>query len=234
MKVYAISDLHLSTSVDKPMDVFGKCWNNYLEIITEDWNKKVNEDDLVLLSGDFSWAMKLEEAVSDFELIKGFKGKKIIIRGNHDYWWNTLNQVRGILPQGFYAVQNDAIKFGNVIVCGTRGWTCPLGRDYAGLSAHDIKIYKREIERLKLSLNAAKKLEEEGDRIICMMHYPPFNVFRDDSDFVKVLVSYGIKTVVYGHLHGKDSRADMLVNKFGIDFYLTSTDIIGHKIVEIV
>ena len=101
------------------------------------------------------------------------------------------------------------------------------------MSEQDIKIYKRETERLKLSISSAKRLAEEGDRIVCMMHYPPFNVMRDDSEFVRVLVTENIKTVVYGHLHGKECRADRHINKFGADFYLVSTDIVNHDPVEI-
>lgn len=233
MKVFAISDLHMSFGVDKPMDVFGRCWDNYLDNLVRNWQDKISDDDLVLMPGDFSWAMRPEEAVLDFRFIGGLKGKKIILRGNHDYWWNTVSQVRKMLPEGFYAVQNDACKFNDVVVCGTRGWTCPLGGNCEGLSEQDIKIYKRETERLKLSISSAKRLAEEGDRIVCMMHYPPFNVMRDDSEFVRILVTENIKTVVYGHLHGKECRADRHINKFGADFYLVSTDIVNHDPVEI-
>ena len=109
MNVFAISDLHLSVNNPKPMDIFGPQWESYLDKIFLDWQEKVEEDDLVLLAGDFSWAMKLEDSVSDFEMIKKLPGKKVIIRGNHDYWWKSITAVRKILPENFYAIKNDAL-----------------------------------------------------------------------------------------------------------------------------
>ena len=230
MKVFAISDLHLSTVVEKPMDIFGKSWENYFEIISADWNAKVKEDDLVILAGDFSWAMRMDEAIPDFELVARLPGKKVILRGNHDYWWNTLSQVRNAIPNGFYALQNDCMRFGDVLVCGTRGWVVPDGDN---LSAEDKKIYLRETERLKLSIAAMQKMRKPTDKVIAVMHYPPFNGRYDDSDFTRQFIEAGITTVVYGHLHGKDCRANLHMKKFGIDFYLTSCDLVGNKLTEI-
>ena len=170
MKVYAISDLHLSAACDKPMDVFGKAWENYFDIICDDWRHKVDDDDVVLLPGDFSWAMRMEDALPDFQAVATLPGRKVILRGNHDYWWNTLSQVRNSIPQGFYALQNDCIRFGDVLICGTRGWICPDGDN---LSADDKKIYLRETERLKLSLAAMQKQRQPSDKVVAIMHYPP-------------------------------------------------------------
>ena len=231
MKVFAISDLHLSTVVEKPMDIFGKSWENYFEEICADWKQKVTEDDLVLLPGDFSWAMRMDEALPDFALVHELPGKKVILRGNHDYWWNTLSQVRSAIPEDFFALQNDCMRFGDVLICGTRGWICPDGDN---LSAEDTKIYLRETERLKLSLAAMQKMRTPTDRVIAIMHFPPFNGRYDDSEFVKQFVAADVKTVVYGHLHGKDCRANLYMKKFGIDFYLTSCDLVGNKLTEIV
>ncbi|MCH5151066.1 MAG: metallophosphoesterase [Clostridiales bacterium] len=231
MKVFAISDLHLSTVVEKPMDVFGKSWENYFELISEDWKAKVTEDDVVLLPGDFSWAMRMDEALPDFEMVAKLPGKKVILRGNHDYWWNTLSQVRNAIPQGFYALQNDCLRFGDVLICGTRGWICPDGDN---LTAEDTKIYLRENERLKLSIAAMQKIRKPEDKVIAIMHFPPFNGRYDDSDFTRLFIEAGITTVVYGHLHGKDCRANLHMKKFGIDFYLTSCDLVGNKLTEIV
>ncbi len=231
MKVFAISDLHLSTVAEKPMDIFGKTWENYFEEICDDWNTKVGSDDLVLLPGDFSWAMRMEEALPDFEAVAKLPGKKVILRGNHDYWWNTISQVRLMLPSGFYALQNDCLRFGDVLVCGTRGWVCPDGDN---LSADDKRIYLRETERLKLSLAAMTKQRRAEDRVIAIMHYPPFNGKYEDSDFIRQFVAADVPTVVYGHLHGKDCRANLRMNKFGIEFYLTSCDLVGNKLTEIV
>lgn len=212
------------------MDIFGTGWDNYLEKVIADWKEKVEDDDVVLMPGDFSWAMKLEDAKQDFELLKDLKGKKVILRGNHDYWWNTLSQVKSILPVGFYALQNDVIRFEDVLICGTRGWVCPGAEK---LTEHDTKIYQREGERLNLSIKAMEKQRKENDKVVCIMHYPPFNVYREESEFTRQLVKANIKTVVYGHLHGQASRADKHINRFGIDFYLVSTDIVEHKLIRI-
>ncbi len=230
MKVFAISDLHLSSVVEKPMDIFGKSWENYFEIICRDWRDKVSDEDLVLLPGDFSWAMRIDEALPDFALVAELPGKKVILRGNHDYWWNTLSQVRSALPPRFYALQNDCFRFDNVLICGTRGWLCPDGDN---LSQEDKRIYLRENERLKLSLAAMQKMRVDGDKVIAIMHFPPFNGRYEDSDFIHQLVAADVNTVVYGHLHGKDCRAELHMKKFGMDLYLTSCDLVGNKLTRI-
>ncbi len=230
MKVFAISDLHLSTVCDKPMDVFGKSWENYFEKICQDWNSKVSQDDVVILAGDFSWAMRFEQALPDFNLVAQLPGNKVILRGNHDYWWNTISQVRNGIPKGFYALQNDCLRFENLLICGTRGWICPDGDN---LSAEDKKIFLRETERLKLSIAQMQKQRRPDDKVIAVMHYPPFNGSYDDSAFVRQFVANDIKAVVYGHLHGKDCRASLHMKKYNIDFYLTSCDLVGNKLVEI-
>ncbi len=230
MKVFAISDLHLSTACPKPMNVFGTQWDNYFELICQDWRSKVSDEDLVLLPGDFSWGMRLEEALEDFKLVADLPGKKIILRGNHDYWWNTLTQVRNALPDGFYALQNDCFRFNDVLICGTRGWVCPDGDN---LSEADKKIYLRETERLKLSISAMQKERKPTDKVIAIMHYPPFNGHYDESEFTRQFVAADVPVVVYGHLHGKDCRATLHLKRFNIDFYLTSCDLVGNKLVEI-
>ncbi len=226
MRVFAISDLHLSINNPKPMDIFGPAWDNYVENIIEDWNSKVNEDDLVLMAGDFSWAMALEDTKKDFDLLKDLKGKKIIIRGNHDYWWKGISAVREFLPEGFYAIQNDAIKFGNIIVCGTRGWTFPNGEPA------DEKIFNREVIRLELTLKQAFAMKEEGDKIVCMMHYPPVNARREDSEFSRLLKTYQVDAVIFGHLHGYKTM-QLKFFKDEIPYYLTSCDMVGNKLIEI-
>ena len=194
MKVFAISDLHLSTVCDKPMDVFGKSWENYFEQICQDWNSKVSQDDVVILAGDFSWAMRFEQALPDFNLVAQLPGNKVILRGNHDYWWNTISQVRNGIPKGFYALQNDCLRFENLLICGTRGWICPDGDN---LSAEDKKIFLRETERLKLSIAQMQKQRRPDDKVFLVIHYPPFNGIYDDAAFVRQFVAYEIKSVVY-------------------------------------
>lgn len=230
MKVFAISDLHLSTVCDKPMDVFGKAWENYFELICADWQAKVHPEDIVILAGDFSWAMRMQEALPDFEQVAKLPGRKVILRGNHDYWWNTISQVRNSIPQGFYALQNDCLRFDDILICGTRGWLCPDGNN---LSAEDTKIFLRENERLKLSIAEMQKQRRPTDKVIAVMHFPPFNGRYDDSEFIKQFVANDIHTVVYGHLHGKDCRTNLYLRRFNIDFYLTSCDLLGNKLVEI-
>ena len=230
MKIFAISDLHLCTTSEKPMDIFGAAWENYFEKITEDWKQKVGGEDLVLLPGDFSWAMNLEQAVQDFELIRFLPGKKVLIRGNHDYWWSGISKLRAVLPDGMYAVQNDCLRFDNILICGSRGWVCP---DSGPLSEEDNKIYLREAERLRLSFEQMARIRQPEDKVICMMHYPPFNVRRTDSLFTQLIQEYRIDAVVYGHLHGKDCRADLRYFKNGIWYYLTSCDLVANKLTEI-
>lgn len=231
MKIFAISDLHLATAVEKPMNIFGENWDNHLEKIRADWVSKVEDDDLVLLCGDLSWAMRMGEALPDIDQLKDLKGHKIILRGNHDYWWNTISQVRSNLPEKFYALQNDVLRFDNILICGTRGWTVP---DLSGkIDEEDKRIYARETERMKLSLKALQKVRTPADKVICMMHFPPFNAMYEDSEFTKLIIENDIGTVVYGHLHGTQCRAEKTLHKFGAKFYLTSCDIVDCKLVEL-
>lgn len=230
MKIFAISDLHLSINNPKPMDIFGHVWEGYLDKIFADWNEKVGEDDLVLLCGDFSWAMALEDAKSDFELLKDLPGKKIIIRGNHDYWWKSISAVRKMLPSRFYAIQNDALKFGNYIICGTRGWSVPERN--SALSLEDQKIYNREVLRLELTLSAASKMREKDDKLICMIHFPPLNSLKEENEMSRLFKAYNVDAVVYGHLHGQ-KKLELNFEKEGICYYLTSCDMVSNSLVQI-
>ena len=230
MKIFAIGDTHLSTKVEKPMDIFGPGWENHFERICADWNKKVSEDDLVLIPGDISWGMFLEEAVPDLDLIANLKGKKIITRGNHDYWWKSITAVRSVLKPNMYALQNDAIRFDGVVVCGTRGWTVP---EKTFKDADDEKIYKRELIRLELGLQAMDKLYVDGDQKIVMIHYPPFNATMQPSDFTRLCEKYGVNYVVYGHLHGKNCRVKHELIQNNIKYLLCSCDQVDCKLVEV-
>ena len=229
MKIFAISDLHLSVNNPKPMDIFGPTWENYIEKIFDDWRAKVTEEDVVLLAGDFSWAMKIDDVRADFAMLKDLPGKKVIIRGNHDYWWKSISAVRNILPPNFYAIQNDAIKFENVIICGTRLWNIP---DLKKASEEDIKIYNRELIRLKLTLDSAKKLQEEGDKLICMLHYPPYSFKEEDNEITKLLEEYKVDAVVYGHIHAY-CRQNLILKKNEVTYYLTSCDIVNNALIPI-
>lgn len=231
MKVFAISDLHLSLHNPKPMDIFGPAWEGYLDKIFSDWKEKVSNDDIVLLAGDFSWAMNLKNTKSDFQLLSGLPGKKVIIRGNHDYWWKSISAVRKFVPEHFYVVQNDAIKFGNIVICGSRGWSLPE-KDVQP-SEEDQKILAREGIRLQMSLESAKKLcTDEKDKIVCMMHFPPVNFKREDSQFSSLIKEYGVSAVVFGHLHGY-KNITLKFFKDDIPYYLTSCDLTCNKLVLI-
>lgn len=230
MKIYAISDLHISTNTNKPMDIFGGNWVNYMDKIRADWQEKVTDEDVVLIGGDISWAMTVEDAKKDIDSLKDLKGKKVLIKGNHDYWWSGIGKVRDILPPDFYALQNDSIRFDGVVICGSRCWSVPGSPDF---NEQDKKIYLREIERLKLSLKNAEKLKMEGDKLIALIHYPPFNVHREDSGFTDLFKENGVDSVIYGHLHGKSVRADKLVVKDDVKYYLTSCDQVENKLQEI-
>lgn len=231
MKIFAISDFHISTNTDKPMDIFGGNWVGYIDKIKSDWKSKVTDDDLVLIGGDTSWAMKLEDAIQDIHILSDLPGKKVLIKGNHDYWWSAISRVRESLPEGFFALQNDCLRFQNVIVCGSRCWAVPGSPDF---KEHDMKLYLRETERLKLSLKNAQKIRTPEDKLIALVHYPPFNVKRENSLFTDIFEEFKVDAVVYGHLHGKSVRSDKLLIKNGIKYYLTSCDQVDNKLTEVV
>ena len=230
MKIYAISDLHLSVNNPKPMDIFGPAWDNYVDKIFDDWKEKVTDDDIVLLAGDFSWAMKLEDSIADFEMLKDLPGKKIIIRGNHDYWWKSISAVRKILPEKFYAIQNDALKFGAFIICGTRLWNLPY--DNKKFTEDDDKIFKRELIRLRMTLKKKKKLQAGNEKIVCMLHYPPYTFKEEDNEITKMMEEFKVDAVVYGHIHAY-CKQNLVLEKNGVTYYLTSCDIVKNKLVPI-
>ncbi|MBQ8430818.1 MAG: metallophosphoesterase [Clostridia bacterium] len=227
MKIYAISDLHLDINNTKPMNVFGPVWENYLETIIQDWNEKVEDEDVVVLAGDFSWAMKFDEVVSDFSFLEKLKGYKIIIRGNHDYWWKSISSIRKALPEKCFALQNDAIKLGNYIFCGNRGWNVPEGQFNTD---EDKRIYAREIEITTLSLKSAEKLKVNDEKIIFVTHFPPFNYKAEESQTTKLMEEYGVYKVIFGHLHGYTNPNIINKNINGINYYLTSCDIKKNKL----
>ncbi len=231
MKVYAISDLHLSGNNSKPMDIFGSSWANYLEEIEEDWRNKVTDSDVVLISGDISWAMNLSDAVPDLNYISSLTGKKVIVRGNHDYWWKSIGAVRSLLKEGMYAIQNDCVRIENLLICGSRGWTTP--ENGGGVSAEDKKIYEREIQRITLSLSAMSNMRTDADKVIVMIHYPPFNSRLEASPFTKLFSEYKVDAVVYGHLHGNPGRICLNKALGGIQYYLTSCDLVKNKLTRI-
>ena len=227
--IYAISDLHLSLNGSKPMEVFGDDWTNYLATVEESWRATVSEDDVVLLAGDLSWEMKLDGAVKDAEWVHVLPGQKVIIRGNHDYWWSSYNKVCSALPSSIHAIQNNAIRLGNAVFCGSRGWM-PTPEDG---DANDRKLWLRELTRMQLALEDAAKQRKEGDKLIAMVHYPPFVGKFEPTQMTDLFDTFHVDAVVYGHVHGKHSFHRDIVDIHGIKYYLTSTDMVDHHLVKI-
>ena len=221
MAIWAISDFHLSFGVkNKPMNVFGENWNGYEEKIRENWLAKVKEDDTVLMAGDFSWGMYLEETKEDFCFLKELPGRKIMVKGNHDYWWETLSKMKKFMKENEFEkiefLHNNFFAVGDTAICGTRGWE--IGCEDLP-AEHDKKVYIREKERLIRSLNLAK--EAGYKKIVVMLHYNLSN----NRDYLEIMKKYSVTNCVYGHLHGK---ADPLVaENDGILFSCTSCDLIG-------
>lgn len=222
MRVFAISDLHLTGGDDKPMEIFGAHWQNHMERIEEDWRARVRDDDIVLIAGDISWAMQLEHAEDDLRRIGQLPGYKVLLRGNHDYWWSSVTRVRGMLPEKMYVIQNDAVKIGEYVFCGSRGWTQEDTQD-------DRKIFTRELMRLEMSLQRAEKL---GGRITVMCHYPPVTEDGKLNEAGEIIAEYPVRNVVYGHLHGQQSVPFNGVAG-GVRFYCTSCDKLDFHLQEL-
>ncbi|MDO4851813.1 MAG: metallophosphoesterase [Clostridia bacterium] len=219
-KIYAIADLHLSHAVpDKAMDVFGAHWANHTERLKAAWENTVKENDLVLIPGDISWAMYLSDAEADLAFLGGLPGKKLLLRGNHDFWWSSITKVRSALPDGVFALQNDTFRFGTIEIAGTRGWTIP---ECAGFKeSADRKLYEREKQRLNLSL---LQLSPDTTHLV-MFHYPPFAENGTPSEFISMLAPYAVKAVVYGHLHGAKAHASAFTGTFnGTPYHLVAAD----------
>ena len=230
MNVFAISDLHLSLADPKPMEIFGSNWDSHWEHIRKAWRERIGPDDVVLIPGDISWAMKLEDAVYDLDSIGEMPGKKVILRGNHDYWWSSLSKVRAALPDNMYALQNDSMTFGSLIVCGSRGWTCP---GCAAYGEADEKIYNREVLRMGLSLASVSRNRKEGTLLVAMTHFPPFNERQEASDFVRMFEEHGVNIVLYGHLHGKSCRYAFEGQLGSVEYRLVSCDHLGFEPIKI-
>ncbi len=226
MKVFAIGDLHLSGKNPKPMEIFGDNWTDHFQKITSHWQECVGDEDLVLLCGDTSWAMHLEDALPDLTQICSLPGHKVLLRGNHDYWWSSLNKIRPVLFNNTYVLQNDCLVFGDVAIIGSRGWNIPGDKS----TGEDQKIYLREAGRLTLS---ATKRELAGKTVFGMMHFPPFDN-KNPSAFTQIFSEAGAKHVVYGHLHGEAHKtiAPEIV-KDGVVYHLVSCDYLEFRLKQI-
>lgn len=222
MSIFAISDLHLSFNTEKPMDVFGKKWESYVEKLKKNWNSAVTADDYVIVPGDISWATYLDETSKDFEYINSLNGKKIILKGNHDFWWTTVSKMnKYMLENSFekiFFIQNNAYLAGDVAVCGTRGWV--LANE--GSSELNKKIFEREKLRLILSLEEAKKRNPK--EIIAAMHYPPVEKENPNRDFINIMKEFNVKKCIYGHLHAQSQKNAVVGEVDGVDLKLVSCD----------
>jgi uncharacterized protein len=225
--LFAIADLHLALSGDKPMDVFGEKWYKHDEKIKENWLELIGDEDTVLIAGDISWSMRMEEGIKELQWIHELPGKKYIIRGNHDYWWGSINKLNS-LYEDMKFVQNNFFTYEDYAICGTRGWTCPGGDKF---TVKDEKIYNRERIRLRLSIDAAKK--SGYNKFICMVHYPPTNDKFEDSGFTEIFKEYGVEKVIYGHLHGHSLNRALTGNRDDIEYIVTSCDYLNFKPIKI-
>ena len=232
MSIYAISDLHLSISTNKPMNIFGNNWDNHEKKIEENWLDAVENEDTVLLPGDLSWAMNFEEAKPDFEYLNKLPGRKIILKGNHDYWWATLNKIKKFLEINKFSnidiLYNNSYLIEDKIICGTRGWNINNNNE------EDEKIYKRELLRLEMSLqDGINKYGEDKEIIVCM-HYPPTNEnLMEKSEFIQIMNKYNVKKCVYGHLHGEAHKEAIEGSVNGIEIRLISCDYTNFKLIKL-
>ncbi len=223
MKIYAISDPHLSLAMNKPMDKFGPEWEGHWEKLAESWRGIISEEDAVLVPGDISWAMSLADALPDLAAMGALPGIKVLLRGNHDYWWGSVSRVREKAPEKMLFLQNDAVKLGDTVICGSRGWLNPFSD---GFTAEDRKIYDRELIRLEMSLKAGEKLLAPGDRLIAMTHYPPVYPDKRPTEASGLLERYKAEQVVFGHIHSvKGGWEPFCLN--GVKYTLASCDYIG-------
>ena len=234
MAIYTIGDLHLSFHESKPMSIFGENWIGHTEKIKNSWIKKVTNQDLVVLPGDFSWSTYLKDTYEDFEYINELPGKKLLLKGNHDYWWTTLSNMRKFLNENNFKnidfIYNNAYKYEKYIIAGTRGWS-------QNEEEEDKKLLKRELIRLEISLKQAKELNQQNEDILVFLHYPPItknNIENKEiNEFIKLMKQYNVKKCCYGHLHSTSIKEAVEGNYFGIEFKLVSADRLNFELLKI-
>ena len=228
MGLYTIGDLHLSLSTNKPMDIFGEVWKNHTETLRESFSRLTDQDTTVLC-GDSSWGISLEESLEDFRFIDALPGQKLLLKGNHDYWWETAAKMNAFFEKNdirtIRFLHNNCYFYGDYALCGTRGW---FSDEETPNMAHNRKVLNREVQRLELSLKAA------GEKpILCFLHYPPLYQGYECPEILEVLQRYNVKACYYGHLHGPSHRRAIEGNRFGIDFSLVSADYLRFELKKI-
>jgi hypothetical protein len=231
MKVFAIGDLHLAGGTGKTMDRFGEHWRDHDRRIFEAWERLVSDDDLVLVAGDTSWAMRLEEALADLGRIGAAKGAKLLIKGNHDFWWETKSKMTRVLHPSIKIVNASSVVINRVAVAGTRGWICPNDSQFDEQAA---KIYEREVGRLRSALGSLRGRENEFDILIVALHYPPANAAHEPSGFTDLIDEYCADFCVYGHLHGDDIKGALTGLREKTQYRVVSADAVEFAPAEIV
>ncbi len=225
MKLYAFSDFHLSGDPPtKPMDIFGEHWKNHREKIITAWRSTIKEEDTVIIAGDVSWALHLSDALSDLKTVAALPGRKIIVRGNHDYWWNTVSKMKRMTDNQFEFIFNSALQAGQIALAGTRGWIPETSKK---ITEEDKTIIAREEGRLERSLEAAQQLNCQ--KIFAILHYPPFDDKKEPTDMIEIMKKYGVTDCIYGHIHGKPNFANLPDELEGIRLHLTSADYLDFK-----
>ena len=224
MALYAIGDTHLSLASDKPMDVFGGSWTGYVDKLREGFNATVSQGDTVVICGDVSWGMSLEEARADFAFLDALPGgRKLLLKGNHDYWWTTASKMQAFFQEnGFRTLEilhNNCHFYGETALCGTRGWFYEEDR-----GEHSAKIFNRELIRLETSLKAAGEREK-----LCFLHYPPLYQGYRCQEILDLLERYGVKLCCYGHLHGGSHRLAVTGRQGTVDYRLVAADYVGFR-----
>jgi predicted phosphohydrolase len=231
MRIFAIGDTHLSRGRPKPMHIFGEHWRDHEQRIRDNWNAVAADDDLLLIAGDISWATRLDEARADLAFLAAFRGRKLLLKGNHDYWWTSLSRVKQIAPPGIDFLQNDAWIYDDAAIAGTRGWVTPAAEPVTPASAinprgdaatEDRRHYARELERLRRSLDSLRGRHYR--RLIVMMHYPPIYRLGEPSPFSELVEAAGADVCVYGHLHGHDIATAAEGERAGVNYKLVSAD----------
>jgi predicted phosphohydrolase len=230
-KLFALADLHLSLSGEKPMDVFGDLWRDHDLRMAEAWDATVGDDDVVLVPGDISWARDLGSAREDLAWLGARPGFKLLLRGNHDSWWASLAKVRRAIPDNCEVLRNDSHRVGEWVVVGARGWTDP---DDPIATPEDARVFNREIERLGLSLEDADRRHGRERPRIAMLHYPPWLEGREPTAVVPMLRDGGVQECVYGHLHGDDHRLAVKGERDGVRYHFVACDAVGFTPVPIV
>lgn len=227
MALYAISDLHLASTGEKPMDIFGEKWSNHDEKIKENWIRIVKDEDTVLVAGDISWSMNMENGKADLEFINNLPGRKIFVRGNHDYWWTGITKLNSMFERMEF-IQNNFFVYEDYAICGSRGW---ILKNNPKFNSHDKKIYDRELIRLRFSIDAA--IKSGFKKIICMIHYPPIFPNMQENEFLEMFKEYKVDKVIYGHLHGGGLLNVFEGKKDGVEYILTSCDYIDFTPIKI-